>query len=219
MNKRCIFFDFDGVLADASDGLFQAWSEAFSEIGVQITREEYFSREGMSSKALAEKILIENGKDIGLAEEIAYKKDAKYCNGGNFPIYPHVRDLLGFVGAVGYKTAIVSGGSRRRIGMFLENNRWLKVDAIITADDCQRCKPHPEPYLKAAEVVGALPSECVVVENAPLGIESAKRAGMYCIAVTTTLSPDYLEGSDLIVNDLGEVIDVLRGFSQECRYE
>jgi beta-phosphoglucomutase len=65
-------------------------------------------------------------------------------------------------------------------------------------------KPHPEPYLKAAKALGVKPSECAVIENAPYGVASAKKAGMFCIAITSSLPKEYLKRADVVVDSLAE---------------
>ena len=76
---------------------------------------------------------------------------------------------------------------------------------IVAGDSVKHGKPCPDPYLKAAKLLKLFPDDCIVVENAPYGIESAKRAGMYCIAVTTSLPKEYLRKADVAVNSLKEV--------------
>ena len=80
-------------------------------------------------------------------------------------------------------------------------------DFILTGDEIERAKPDPEPYLTAARRIGLEPGECIVIENAPLGIEAAKAAGMQCIAVESTLKRDHLGSADYIFKDIGELID------------
>jgi beta-phosphoglucomutase len=83
------------------------------------------------------------------------------------------------------------------------------MDVIITGDKVYNCKPHPEPYLNAAKALSVGPLECVVVENAPVGIESAKSAGMYCIAICSTLERRYLEKADMIIDKFADLEKLL----------
>jgi len=78
-------------------------------------------------------------------------------------------------------------------------------DFIVTGDCVKRGKPYPEPYLKAAKGLKVKPSECVVIENAPYGVLSAKRAGMFCIALTSSLPPEYLKRADVIADNFEEI--------------
>jgi len=80
---------------------------------------------------------------------------------------------------------------------------------VVTGDSVKKGKPHPEPYLKAASVLGLRPKQCLVVENAPFGIASAKKAGMFCIAITTSLPRDYLKQADIIVDRLEDITGII----------
>ena len=75
-------------------------------------------------------------------------------------------------------------------------------DAIVSAEDVVNGKPDPEVFLTAAKRLRAAPAECIVVEDAPAGVEAARRAGMRCIAVG---SPGKLKAADLVVSDLSQL--------------
>jgi sugar-phosphatase len=75
---------------------------------------------------------------------------------------------------------------------------------LITADDVARGKPHPDPFLAAAERLGADPARCLVVEDAPMGLKAARAAGCFTLAVVTTTPREALE-ADAIVDDLSKV--------------
>jgi len=81
---------------------------------------------------------------------------------------------------------------------------------VVTGDSVERRKPQPDPYLAGLKGIGnGLKGESVAVENAPAGIESAKRAGLKCIAITTTLSDEQLRDADLIVRHHHELADII----------
>ena len=79
-----------------------------------------------------------------------------------------------------------------------------KFQAVVTGEIAGRGKPYPDPYLKAAELLGVEAKDCVGVENAPLGVKSVKRAGMYCVAVAHTVSRDKLKEADVVLSVLEE---------------
>ena len=83
-----------------------------------------------------------------------------------------------------------------------------RFQAIVTGEDTTVGKPSPEPYLRGAEKLGVRPEACIVVENAPIGIESAKRAGAYCIALCTTVSREALRQADEIVDSFEALREV-----------
>ena len=87
----------------------------------------------------------------------------------------------------------------------LPKNIFAKFDTIVTADMLKRGKPHPLPYLTAAKNLKIAPAKCLVVENSPLGVLSAKNAGMFCVAVTTSLPKCYLKKADIVI-DLKELV-------------
>ena len=100
----------------------------------------------------------------------------------------------------------------------MEGENLLKVmpehviqqfDVIVTGDDVSKGKPHPEPYLKAAAKLGVNPSECIVVENAQIGVQSAKAAQMLCVGVTSTQTTQQLQKADKIVPDLNRILEQL----------
>ena len=107
------------------------------------------------------------------------------------------------------KLAIVTGGGRDRVQRLIDEYFRGVFDAVITSDDVQHTKPYPEPYLKAAEKLKVAPANCVVIENAPLGIRSAKRAGMHVIAIETTLDRQFLKEADQITKDMFQVRSAL----------
>lgn len=103
----------------------------------------------------------------------------------------------------------VSGASYVRLARSLSQEFFKNLDVIITGDKVDNCKPHPEPYLNAAKALSISPTECIVVENAPMGIESAKRAGMFCIAICSTLEKNYLQKADVVIDKFMNLEEIL----------
>jgi beta-phosphoglucomutase len=107
-----------------------------------------------------------------------------------------VLTIFAFLKQKGISTAIVTGASRARITEHLDAGIASQVTALVTADDVTHTKPHPEPYLKAVTKLNLSPKNCIVVENAILGIESAKAANCKCFALETTLTKTDLRQAD-----------------------
>ncbi len=204
-NLKAVFFDFDGVLGRTMEDNFRAWQYAFSGHGISVDRERYFLIEGYSARKIAERFLEENGMDRNLGEEMMRLKDEFYLRNASFSLYDGAEDLVRGLKKMGFRTGIVSGGSSRRLRKSLDEDLLESFDVIVTGDSILRCKPHPEPYLSASEAVGCPPGECIAVENAPMGIRSAKGAGMRCVAITSTLGREYLKDADLIVGSMLEL--------------
>ncbi len=88
-------------------------------------------------------------------------------------------------------------------------------DYILTTDETKHPKPDPEPYLNCLKALQIDPKESIAVENAPLGIASAKRAGMRCVAIMSTLKREHLSEADYIVKDLREASFTIEGILQK----
>jgi beta-phosphoglucomutase len=123
-------------------------------------------------------------------------KELYYKNNNTFRIYEGVQQIFDFLSVQGVAIAIVTGASRARISQHMPAELGSKLKALITADDVTHTKPHPEPYERAVTLLGKQPENCIVVENAILGIQSAKAAGCTCYALETTLTRTDLAMAD-----------------------
>lgn len=124
-------------------------------------------------------------------------------------LYEGAEALIGRLKKEGYLLGLVTGANYLRFLNTVNSEVTGRFNVIISGDKVNNCKPHPEPYLNAANALSVQPSECLVIENAPLGIESAKSAGMYCIAVASTLEKKYLFRADMIINKLADLEEIL----------
>jgi sugar-phosphatase len=102
--------------------------------------------------------------------------------------------------------AVVTSGSHGLAEARLASAGLPQPRVLITSDDTERGKPHPDPYLAAAAAAGADPADCVVIEDAPAGIVAALAAGMTAWAVTTTHAAHELEGAQLIAADVATLL-------------
>ena len=206
MTVSAVLFDFDGVVGRTMEDNYAAWHGACDQMGLALEREEYFLLEGMGARRVAEIVVERNGASETLAPRLAELKDALYLRHvREVRLYDGVDDVLDVVRRAGWKTALVTGARRARItataGTVLQ-----RFDAVVTADDVTRTKPFPDPYLTGASALRVEPDTCVVIENAPLGIDAARAAGMRCIAVASTLDPRHLAAADVVVSNLVDVI-------------
>jgi beta-phosphoglucomutase len=196
---KAILFDFDGTLADTMEDLFSAWKKSFLKFGIEIKKEDYFPLEGTKVLEVAKIISDKYGLNAE-PEELVRLKNEFYLQDNSFSFYPGV---VGFIDALhnkGVTKAIVSASQREKLEKTVSKSFLDKFDAIITSEDYALGKPNPEPYQKAMSKLGLTPAECIVVENAPLGIESAKAAGCYCIAVSSTLPKEFLKKADAVID-------------------
>jgi len=216
VSLRAVIFDVDGVLVRSMENHAAAYQKAFAEIGVAIRPEEVYANEGRRSREVIESLAQERGLDLSEAklEEMNRRKQATFYAFGPAPLYPGVRDLLERLHAHGLRLAAVTGTNRANVHHHLGELVNL-FDVLVTSDDVTRTKPDPEPYLKALEKLRLKPEECVVVENAPLGIRAAKAAGLRVVGVLTTNPPDVLRkaGADWVEPSTADAWKVLEGLA------
>ncbi len=193
------------MIADTVGSNLKAWTEAFREFGVAIEPEDYLMLEGMPPIEIAASIARRRGLDESFADKICELKEQKFLAFEGCRIFPGVPELLSGLQRNGALLALVSGASRRRLQSILPQEIGQLFGAVVTAESVQYGKPAPDAFLFAASELGVTPNDCLAIENAPLGIASAKGAGMRCIAVCSTLGPDSLREADYIASDLEEV--------------
>jgi beta-phosphoglucomutase len=202
-------FDFDGVLGRTHEDSCRAWAQACKTFGVSFNEEEFLLAEGKRSVEFITHALVSQGKPLEMAHDLIALKDSLYRSHNRFAFYDGAPELVARLKADGYQVAVVSGGSRARLQSGPAKDLLRSCDVVVTGDDLRRGKPSPEAYLRAAAELSISPRECLVVENAPLGIQSAKAAGMPCVALSTTLSTKHLTQADIVLESLDELVSVL----------
>lgn len=202
--RKAVLFDLDGVLLDSMPYHVLAWQEVFGRYGAQIEPDEIYSREGSRTAEMARMVAENHGLDLSETErtQLIQEKSMLYNELSRAEIMAGVVELIEELKRRRIWIAIVTSTFRENLLRVMPADLVRQFDVIITGGDVQNGKPHPEPYLKAAEKLGLSPEDCVVVENAELGIASGKAAGMFCIGVTSTQTEEQLKQADLIVSDL-----------------
>lgn len=212
---RAILFDMDGVVTDTMGFHYEAFRRAFGELGIALKPLDVYTREGMPSAAIARGLLEAHGAEAG-EEDVARAVEKKrrfyrQIAPGNIRAYPGVRETLALLRQQGVRLALVTGSNRASaMDAIGEAGLAGMFDAVVAAGDTERGKPFPDPYLQGLERLGADKAHSVAVENAPMGIRSAKAAGIgYVIAVTTTLPAGYLREADDVMPSFGDLGDCL----------
>jgi sugar-phosphatase len=205
MPLRCdaIIFDLDGVLVD-SNGIaerhLRAWTDRHSVSFEHIASLHH-------GRTTVETIRL-------VAPHLNAKIEAALLEGAEAV---DTNGLVAFAGAAQLladlpreRWAIATSGTRRTATIRLSHLGLPLPNVLVTAEDVVAGKPSPEPYLLAARRLGIEPARCVVIEDAPAGIASARAAGARVIGVTSTNSADNLAGADIIVDrfaDLSVIAD------------
>ncbi len=204
---RAIIFDMDGVIVDSMPYHFLAWYEALKPYGIRVSCFDVYSKEGERWDKTLRQFFIASGqkvssrvlRNIFLARKKIFRKYFKRF------IFPGAGEFLACLKDKGYLLGLVTGTPSAEIRKILSSSMLKLFDCIIAGDQVKNGKPDPEPYLSAAKALDMPASLCLVVENAPLGIESAKKAGMFCVALTTSLPKEYLKSADAIAGRLEEI--------------
>lgn len=204
MNYKGVLFDLDGVLIKSVEQHLEAWQHAFSHY-TKIEAREFYLLEGRGVKSVVEALTDKYGIDAGLRQKIMDDKVKFYNSIFKPEFYDNVYSLLDMLKEKNVRMAVVTGAMRDRVIDLVRDYLDGYFSAIVSSDDVKNTKPYPEPYLKGASLLGFRAEECIVVENAPMGIKAAKDAGMFVIAITTTLRREDLQGADYITESFSEV--------------
>ena len=199
---RSIIFDMDGVLVDSMPSHADAWIAVSREIGAKVSREDIYEIEGANHILGIQWLFEKAGKEVQphLYEEIKRKKVEFFsANASITPfdgMFECLRDLKQH-----FSLAVVTGSDRYTVKGIMDDFFPDVFDIIVCGEDVHYGKPFPDPYLKAVELLCMGKSECMVVENAPMGVESAKKAGLFCVGVPTYVLPSRLSAADLVLPD------------------
>lgn len=210
---KAIVFDFDGVLADSEPLHLRAYQQVLSRFGVTLTRDDYYANYlGYDDEGVFEKLTARYPSQLGdlriraLIDEKTQVFDSTIegsIASGDI-LYPGAVACVATV-ASRYPLGIASGALRHEIEAILHGANLARYFRFIVASgDTAEGKPAPDPYRRAAELHTLTPAECLAIEDSRWGIESAKSAGLACVAITTTYSREHLTAADRIITSLDE---------------
>ncbi|MFZ2499619.1 HAD family hydrolase [Methanosarcina sp.] len=207
---KALIFDMDGVLVDSMPFHAAAWKKAFLDMGMKIKDEDIYAIEGSNPK---------NGLPLLIRK--ASKEPDEY----DFEIitsiyrqeFERIFELKAFEGMgeclellkTRFLLSVVSGSDHLIVHSIVDQLFPGIFDIVVTGDDVMNSKPDPDPFLKAVKLLKVRPEECIIVENAILGVEAAKKAEIYCIGVPTYLKPSQLDRADLVVSDHKKLMEHL----------
>jgi beta-phosphoglucomutase len=203
---KAILFDLDGVVLDSLAAHLAAWEQTLAPLGIHLTRDDLAPLEGMPTAPMAIKfteLFLGRACSHEEAARLAAIKRALFLRLLDPRPIPGIVPLLHNLRGRGYRLALVTGNSGPAVAHVLSA---LGLDGLfelrVTAEDTSRGKPDPEPYSTAAARLNLPPADCLVVENAPLGLQSATAAGMRCVALATTLPASRLAAADQVFADV-----------------
>jgi mannitol-1-/sugar-/sorbitol-6-phosphatase len=193
---EAVIFDLDGTLIDSTPAVVRAWAAWASEYGLPPI--DLRMHHGTPSASVVRAVMPEHLHEAGMRRitelEIADLHDVVVLPGT-------VEALTSLASA---KNAIATSCTVPLAKARIAAAQLVPPSVLVTADDVVHGKPHPEPFLEAARRLGVDPRRCLVVEDAPRGLEAARTAGCFTLAVLTTTPREALD-ADAIVNDLSDV--------------
>ena len=173
-------FDFDGVLVNSMPAHFASYGEALSEVGVPLIKETFYSNAGMKGTEQIKLFADLAGVKIDVEKVYARKKELWDKHTELIVPIPCNIELLKRLRAAGFSTAIATGSTPGTI-LPIMKEYGIEVDVVVTAEDVERGKPHPDLFLRSAGELGYEPRQCIVVEDSDVGIEAAEAAGMHAM--------------------------------------
>jgi len=188
-SPRAVFWDLDGTLVDSEDLHWQAWRDTVAAEGVSITREQFLATFGLRNDSVIPQLLgvavaPERLRRIGEAKEACYRNLVRQ---GRLAPSPGAANWLRRLHREEWLQAVASSAPRLNVDTVLDTLRFAPYfQAIVSAEDVHTGKPDPEVFLVAASRLNVPASRCIVVEDAPAGLEAARRAGMRSIALSPT---------------------------------
>lgn len=200
-----IILDMDGVVLASPPMHLLTWQQTLAPLGVELTASDLFPLEGVPTERTAQ-LLTERLQGQACSERearrLAATKRALFRQMFTPTFVPGIVPLLHDLRGRGFRLGLVTGSARSVVNESLAPTGVAEFfDIVVTGDEVTRGKPDPEPYLTAAKRLGLPPSACLVVENAPLGIQSARAAGMNCVALETTLPAGQLAAAQRVFPD------------------
>jgi beta-phosphoglucomutase len=201
-----VLWDMDGVLVDTGEFHHQSWAEVLQEYDVPFSREFFRDTFGMNNAGILS-VLFGEKLTPELLTEISDRKEAWFREAvrGYAEPLPGVRLWLERLRNDGVRQGIASSAPLANIDTLMDELGIRDCfDVLVSGADLPG-KPEPALFLKVAGLLDVTPARCIVVEDAVAGVEAARRAGMKCIAVTTTNPSSALEMADVVVERLDDL--------------
>lgn len=205
---RAVLFDMDGTLIDSVPAMERSWITWAMELGIDPMRLLGFH--GVPATGVIAALL----PDVSEAErEAAFRRieDLEVADTEGIVVLDGAAEALAALSEAGAHAAIVTSCTAPLAKARIEATRLPHPEVVVTADQTARGKPHPDPWLRGAELLGVEPGECLVVEDAISGLRAARAAGVGgTLAVTHTTSADDLtRHADRVVGGLDDVTFVV----------
>jgi len=214
---RAALIDMDGTLYDSMPSHARAWQKMMAEVGIDMPVEEFFRNEGRTGASTINMLFRQAfGRDATDWEtkELYRRKTELFAEMDPVEPMPGAADMLAFFEQIDIKRVLVTGSGQSTLIDRLDTDYpgAFRMDMRVTSRDVTKGKPSPEPYFKGMELAGVKPNECIVVENAPLGVQAGHASGAFTVGVNTgPIDPDELTaaGADIVFPSMRDFADSL----------
>ena len=194
---RCkgILFDMDGILISSITSVDRSWTKWALLRGVDpaVTRKTAHGRRAIETIAKLR-------PDLDSEKELKVIEDIEVADNDGLTVLPGVLDLLAALPA--NRWTVVTSATERLARIRLAAGGIPVPDRLVTAEHVTRGKPHPEPFLTGAALLGVSPKECVVFEDSPSGAKAGRAAGCTVVATAFSLSAEFLDAAHYLLRDL-----------------
>jgi len=204
---KAVLFDMDGILYDSMKNHSNTWLESFKKWGIDFPLYDSYMNEGRTGESTIRLAFLEHLNREPTPKEIKDLYDYKtklMLEAPEAEILPRMQGVVADTMNAGIKAVVVTGSRQPILLERLQSDYNISSGDIISGFDVKHGKPHPEPYLLGLEKAGCSADEAVVIENAPMGVESAVAAKVFTIGINTgILKPEELSsrGANLVFND------------------
>jgi len=222
MKIEAVIFDMDGTLVDTEALHHHCWNIVIRHFGKeedQISEEEYAYYAGKDGLPIAAMMIKARPHIKASPKELKEKKKQLLIDNikGNVKLIDHADQVLARCKELGLRIAVATGADRVATETkVLETEIGKYFDHMVTASEVENKKPHPETYVDAYTGLGVDPKYCVAVEDTESGVNSAKSAGLYCIAKpSASVNGQDLSNADIVVETLLEAMDHIEKLMKE----
>lgn len=200
---KAVLWDMDGVIVNTGEYHFKAWKDTLQQYDIPFSRETFRTTFGMNNKGILN-LLLGDRYTKELYNSISNQKEEKFREiiQGNIKLLPGVMPLLEDIQTAQIPQAIASSAPKENIQTIVTELKLQSFFQTITSAYDMPGKPDPTVFISTAKELDVSPENCIVIEDAVTGVEASHRAGMKCIAVTTTNTINDLKNADLVVNKL-----------------
>jgi HAD superfamily hydrolase (TIGR01509 family) len=205
IEKWAIIWDMDGVIVDTTELHYKSWIAVLPSYGVEFSKETFLSNFGMNNQAIIDNLM--NHPPQSVLEEISHKKESCFRENvpGNIDLLPGVKDWLQRFKDWGFLQGIASSAPQANVSVLVDETGISSYFDVLESAENLPSKPDPTIFLKVAGLLHAPITRSLVIEDAPAGVDGARRAGMKSIAVTTTHQASELSGANLVIDRLDKL--------------